>query len=606
MSDKMAAAWRAAWTKPDRRPIWEWASEELYLGNAYAVQGRFNVEISRHLIDPFRAVQNDRVRMINVLKPTRGAGTMFVDISLAWLIANDPGMIQFNFQSQPIAKDHAQRRFFPLLQTSRQIREKYPTNHDLITNDSILFRDGMAVECQGPSIGNLQSKGVRYSANDEGWIWPDGRLAEAHARTGDFDVLQTSKTFNISQGGNSDTDWWRIWHERNRRYDWNVQCAKCGHYMPIKFTGKRDDGTKWGMCWAKDAKDVHGKWNVRRVLETLRFECRACAHGHVDSPLTLRRWNESGRYECENPEASEKRVGYHWNAFIVRRWDEIVERWLMADAAMKWGSFEPMKKIIQKDFAEFWNGSGGQADEVPTASYDIATAKAGAKVFMTIDRQVNHYWYLVRSFTGSESHLMKFGQAFTEEELVDVQKSFNIPSNMTAMDVSYEETESLRICAKHGWTALKGHDLKTQRLFKHTGNVIKNGAHVVETFNRLYAPREMKDPWLGTPMQGRQKVAYFLWVTETTRDIVGVLRSGKGIKWVAPHDIGDEYRKQVWAERKREEMNKKTGRSAMRWVQVTKDNHAFDCECMAIVMASMLQLVPVDIAEAEGDTTAQA
>ena len=56
----------------DRRPIYEWAAQHVEMPAVLTVQGKFNPSISRHLIEPFHALQNDKIRRVVILKPTRG------------------------------------------------------------------------------------------------------------------------------------------------------------------------------------------------------------------------------------------------------------------------------------------------------------------------------------------------------------------------------------------------------------------------------------------------------------------------------------------------------------------------------------------------------
>lgn len=104
----IADGWRDAWRGPDRRPIYEWAKEYIRLPAAYTIQGNFNPDVSRHLLPIMDALQDDTIRRVTLMKPTRGAGTLVADIWVPWIVANDPGPIQWNMQTDPIAEDHAQ------------------------------------------------------------------------------------------------------------------------------------------------------------------------------------------------------------------------------------------------------------------------------------------------------------------------------------------------------------------------------------------------------------------------------------------------------------------------------------------------------------------
>jgi len=85
--------WRAAWQKPDRRPIYEWAHDNLILPPSYAIQGRFDVSVTRPMIAVFDAIQNMMVRKVRFRKPPRFGGSLIADISIPWVCCNAPGPI---------------------------------------------------------------------------------------------------------------------------------------------------------------------------------------------------------------------------------------------------------------------------------------------------------------------------------------------------------------------------------------------------------------------------------------------------------------------------------------------------------------------------------
>ena len=76
------SAWKRAFSKPDRRPIEDWASENIMLPPMLAKSGKFSVAGSRHFIDPLRAMHSDRVRGVRICAPVRGGKTLIADVSV--------------------------------------------------------------------------------------------------------------------------------------------------------------------------------------------------------------------------------------------------------------------------------------------------------------------------------------------------------------------------------------------------------------------------------------------------------------------------------------------------------------------------------------------
>ena len=64
--DPIFEAWTAAFAPKDRRPIYDWAADNVTLPPVLTRSGRFDVTTSRHFIAPFEAIADDRVREVNV------------------------------------------------------------------------------------------------------------------------------------------------------------------------------------------------------------------------------------------------------------------------------------------------------------------------------------------------------------------------------------------------------------------------------------------------------------------------------------------------------------------------------------------------------------
>jgi len=54
------------------------------------------------------------------------------------------------------------------------------------------------------------------------------------------------------------------------------------------------------------------------------------------------------------------------------------------------------------------------------------------------------------------------------------------------------------------------------------------------------------------------------------------------------------YVEQIYAEIKKEYLDPKTKRSSFKWVAVSKNNHAFDCESVQIAAAILFGALPLD------------
>ena len=81
MSLEILQGWRRGWALPDRRPIHDWARDFVQLGGGYARQGAFDIRTCRHLLEPFEAVADERVREVTCRAAIQTLKTLFVEIS---------------------------------------------------------------------------------------------------------------------------------------------------------------------------------------------------------------------------------------------------------------------------------------------------------------------------------------------------------------------------------------------------------------------------------------------------------------------------------------------------------------------------------------------
>ena len=103
----------------DLRPTPEWARDHVQLFPPLTITGPFNPDLSPQFGDPLACLRDDFTREINVLKPVRDGGTLIGDIDFLAAVHNDPGPYLCVFQSDKIARDHAETRMWPMMQAIR-------------------------------------------------------------------------------------------------------------------------------------------------------------------------------------------------------------------------------------------------------------------------------------------------------------------------------------------------------------------------------------------------------------------------------------------------------------------------------------------------------
>jgi len=611
--ETISAAWSAAFAAKDRRPIYEWAADNVTLPAVLTRSGRFDVSTSRHFIAPFEAIADDRVREVNVCAPPRSGKTLLADISIPWFVDIAGASVLFVIQTEEMAKSHAELRTMPLLKSVPSIAGMMPADRHKERNTEILFTNGLPLILCGPSISNLQNRGFRVVISDETWILADknpGRLEEAKSRLGDFLREENSKLICISQGGKAGDDWHTQFNS-GTIHEWEVACLGCGQYFEPKFSGQRADGSRWGILYDQQ-KDEAGRTNLARALETIRFECPHCAHVHLDAPATKGAWNQSGRYRFD-PAESQKKKSFHWGNVIDFPWTELVSKWLAARAAAQLGAEMPTVQFMQKQLAEFYDSAkGGHVETIPT----IATpTPEGGKfwdkqdfIFLTVDKQLGHFWALVEAWAKTgESMILWADRLDTWQQVAEKQAEFKVPDQCVLVDCGNWQSEVWAECAAHGhagpgpqwwmrwrcWWALRG---SAAPAFD-TKRKAKGGR--IETIRLPYS----WEPDAGDPCFGRsadddlraklagKKCPVVLWSNPTIKDICGSRRDAmlKGKLAFVGKDVSDHFSRHLFAEAKRPS-TKDPGKWT--WEVIGKrPNHLWDCWCMSAVAATMANII---------------
>lgn len=486
-SISLRSAYLHAWRPHDRRPIYEWAADEIKLTTDYAIPGSFHVERSRYLIEPFHAIADDQVRTVTVQKGVQSGGSLLGDCTALWTLANDPKNFYWNFPTDEQAKDYAERRARKLIETNgataHLLREQRQRDRHKIRTTELHFPN-MWMVFQGANEGNLQSHSVPMLINEELWQWDAGMYQQALARTTFFEWRK--KILNISQAGEKGGDLDQAFTSGTME-EWEVPCPECRHFQPLIWsedTGRRThDGKpiRAGIIWeTNDSTKPAGRWNFDALRPSVRYRCSKCDAEWKDLPAIRRELDDLGRYRATNPNAAADNRSFHWPSWacVDVSWASIVIEFLQAKDQEVIGNREPIMEWWRKRPAVSYDPAQHSTFELlPTITLtsDAATKKPKWElqdfVFMLVDVQREHFWCLVQAWSRTGVDLCLWaGKLSTWQDLADKQKEFEIADRCVFVDCRYRTNEVYRQCVLHGhpephpaggmewigWTAMMG------------------------------------------------------------------------------------------------------------------------------------------------------
>jgi hypothetical protein len=587
--------WRSGWRKPDRRPIWEWARDELTLPPSYAIQGRFDISITRPLMAVFNGIQDPRVHKVRFRKPPRFGGSMIVDIASAWVICNDPGPIMSNYQSDADAKGHMKQKVWALWKSSKQLKAMLPVDRHDQTNTEVYFGPFFFV-AQGANLNNLQGVGVRWLFNDETWlpVWHD-LYQHAVYRTRDYERAGAYKIVDVSQAGMAGDVEDRNWRTGNQGV-WGYRATN-GTLTPLLFGGKREDGSRWGLIWNEDAKRKDGSWDKARAIETARYVCKETGHEYFDRPETIAGWNRDGGYINQRTDNNPDTLSYSVNGLLNRSFASLVDEKIDAMELAARGDMSAMRDWVQKSEVRPYEEVFLSVTVTSGAGYKVADYAEKQPIdgerFRTLmaDRQQGmrgdspHRWCEIRAWRGdASSRQLYYGRVDTKEAMRELQERYGVKDRQVWQDAAFEKHEVFKECAEYGWIACFGSNQNSWR-------------HDIPNPDRSQPPLKVHypfSPWQRTEQSG--KVVFYLHFSEDyCADILANLAAGRGVAYEHPDDVLPAYLEQMKGEHKLW----KGGRMTWEKIHATKPNHAFDTGKIGVCFALLMKLLAMTKRAAE-------
>lgn len=627
-TDFIAESIAGAWTPPFRGEIYENA-RKFDLQAGYAVKGAFDINTARHIIEPLQAIRDPRIRVVSITAAVQTLKSIIADIVVPYWIEHDPGDILWLMEDDPKAKLYAETRAMPLIKSIPAIAAMLAgvDRHEK-TKTKIKFRH-MNLVLAGLNEGNVQTLSYRYVIVDEKWMArSNGLIRQAMDRTKQYP--NTKKIILLGQGGYEDEDA-DTEHKKTDQRELHYKCPGCGHGQAFELSVKRPDdfpdkklrGTFAGLSWdSNECTRPGGRWNWEAVGRSAHHRCFACDHRIEDTPIVRRQLNDSYYFKATNLNAPSDRVGFHWPGEASMRvpFSELAVKYLQAKVAKEELAYElPMIEYYQKDRGLTWSHHGTEEYKpVVYEPYDVQSKwPEEAYRVLIADCQKDLKKFYLQTFAvalSGESRELERGTADSFAGIAAAQKLWKIKDQFVFLDCSYEMTQVLRECVKHGhagqvrvagkirkvwfcWTGLKG---SGQELFMHTHP--KTGARDF----RLYSPRKFYNVNIGQKNR-YPRAPWFEWSNLHCKDLLRSRRDGDAnaprfltLPDTAPPTDIFSYFAQMRSEKR--VMDYKGGKKRSIWlpIKTTHPNHYWDIGGM--LMAFMAIVGIIGSPEAEGDS----
>lgn len=574
--------------RPDRSRIYDWCRRHVRLPASYAVSGTFNVHVSPWLIPIFDAIQDETVRLVHFRKGIQVGGTLIADVTIPWIVCNDPGTISMTMHVDDMMERHAKMRLNPLLDACAPCAALLPRPGPLRTTTEIHF-GGFSLILNSANLSDQQSQSIRWKFNDEIWHpkW-QSVYADAVGRVSAYEAVGTSKIINTSQAGFSGDVEDRAFTSGHAA-EWSAECPTCHRPHRLAFCIRADDSPEspqlGGVVWDNKARGDDELWNVARAVETTRFRCPHCGHESPDTDATREKWKRAGTYVATNHAAPPKTRSFHVESIVSRPMQLLVEEWLNAcNELTRNGNEEPTIKFRQKREARPWKVEKTAISIINTkdSTYTVEDYFDGSRTApgetfraMTIDRQMRGFWVEVGAWTPAPEYFqLWFGKVDTIDQVRAIQQRYRVPDGCVAQDRRYQPSETDRDCARFGWRGLAGHSSgrKTWAMQDPaTGKM------------EIYPHSDPKFSAIG----GGVSVPFYEFSPDHMKDILFNCLNGRGFPWNLPRNAS-----QLYLEHLKSEVKEQVRPGVWRYVEVKQDaNHGLDTSSMMLAIAVIAGLV---------------
>ena len=558
------------------------------------------------LTDIAATIDRARGATFVLMFPPQVFKSLFMQLRLARQMAVETGPALWYCKTGKESEAFSDTKLSRLLEACQSVQRKRFHDPDARGGKTLMKMPDMTLEMLGSDNRNDRNgKSGRDLFLDESWQYEPGTLREIIARS---DSYEGSRRIIIGTTGPSVDDETDLLWQQSSRNAWRCVCPSCKVRVPLEF-GEAD--SKSGMRWDSNeiTREPDGRWRPQAAARTTRWVCPLCEAPHLYSP-DLQRWmtdpaNGAG-YEQTNSNPSPRVFGWTGEAVIFRNWEDLVAEWLEASNAKALGSIELIEEFTRKKRCRAWDPSmvlkGSRT--IPFGDYNMGDPWADEGVdengnplrFMTVDVQKDHYWVVIRQWsnktgTWAHSRLLHFRKAFSSGELEDIRTEFKIEPMRVTMDCKWNDQAVYQICHRYGFTAVAGVDVRSNS-FLHSDGV-----------RRIYDEPRMMDAYAGKVESGHAFATRIQFSSIAGKFRLEMTRQSKGVNgewvWSVPRNAPPEYMKQAWGEVMIRKRNPKGG-----WRTEFKEigeNHAFDCESVQCVVASIMGILGSEALESQDE-----
>jgi len=599
--EEASLAERMAGKPPSEESVSEWADRKrILLPKTSAEPGPWRTDRAPYLRGFMDVFTWPAVEEISFCKSVQVGATEGMYNMMGYAIENAPGPMMLVMPTVDVAVYVSRNRFQPMIEAIDSLVNLKSPDVNEFTLLEMTFLNMVLNLAGANSPASLATKPVRYIFFDETDKYPPfaGRegepigLATERART-----FWNRKIVKVSTPTTSKGNIWRAYLGSSLRYEYYVPCPFCGHMQTLKFWGDDETQKDYRVKWHEEGEP----YEVEEVYYNTWYECPECK-GHILDHhkmwmIERGEWRDQYGNALEEHDGLTRSVGFHINA-LYSPWvlfGEVATKFLKSkDNPEQYMNFVnlwlglPVKETVSESIPK---EVGSYTSLYPSG----IVPKDAAVLLATVDVQKYYLQYLIRAWSVTmESWLVKEGQVQDFDDLRAVLIDSTFP-----VEGSNEKKGVRRIMIDSGYRTDEVYEFV--RIYQKVCRASKGSSH------------PMRAPYLATKIDkypdGRpMKKGMTLWIYDAdywkdalARRVNLLMDEQEAPRlWHIYQGVSPMYIEQLTAEEKVIVRNRTTGRTSEVWQlrQGKKRNEAFDLEVMNLMLADMVGLRILSVAQA--------
>lgn len=567
-------AWRAHalsyFPPPDKPDILSWSERNVIYPHSDR-SPRFSRDFAYWLNQPLQAITSGAWRVVSLMLPVGAGKTTVLETVTCYAIAVEKGDVLIAHQTDADSLTFGETRLLPMIEAIPVCRERLPANRHRVKKSEILFSD-MGVFLSGANKTSLQGKSIgKYVLIDEAWLLKPSMLREALGRVHD---RASACVVVVGQAGVVGDDHDRL-HQSTQQYVYGWTCPQCAGWHEYSFRGDlKYDNTR----------NSDNVWQWEALTKSIRMVCKACGSEFADTEANRRLLSRSGSYRPTPCNGLPDRIGFTFPSLAIWwiPWSVTTIEFIQAHAREKENDFVPLRQWFQKRLALPWSEENEAPEIVFVSSgYTMGDYENGEPIdnevmrFLTVDRQRDHFWAVVRAWRADGSSMLLFcGRLLEWSQIPALETKYKLGvSRRVMLDCGFDPSAVYAFAAERGYVCFRGEE-RSQEYVHHRGRT---------EARKFYSDVEKV-------LVGNKRVPKFRWLNAPVKDILARLRGTS--RFAIPSDCPPEYQLHMTAEIKRDVLNKVTGQLTRRWVRIgDRQNHLWDMEALQVVGALMCGLL---------------